>query len=117
MAPDGDLSLWRRSTKIWSAKTSSDGYSVDNNEYYDSTVTIQQTDGNLVVRSYYKNKDVVNNGDEEKVEELNKVLWASDTRNGMDAILRIDDDGRARTVTTDGKVIWSTTNNNKKSTK
>ena len=79
---EGDLSLWRDRTKIWSANTAD----MD-------TYTTMQNDGNLVV---YQN---------------NLAVWASNTAEKPGAFLSIEDDGNAK-IWLGESMIWSAVNPN-----
>lgn len=91
MTRDGDLALWAGKTRVWSAGTCCKGS--------EAFVAMQGSDGNLVVRSFIE----VDSEDEKPLAQ-----WASGTSGNPDASLRIDDDGQARIVNTDGIVVWET---------
>jgi len=91
LASDGDLSLWRGSTKLWSADTCCIGI---------GTYLHMQSRGNLVVYTFVEE-------DSEDDALTKTTLWSSQTGRNPYAFLKIGDEGSATIQATDGAIIWS----------
>mmetsp|Transcript_11183 Transcript_11183/g.23556 ORF Transcript_11183/g.23556 Transcript_11183/m.23556 type:complete len:858 (-) Transcript_11183:609-3182(-) len=93
VAPDGDLSLWHGSSKVWSAGTCCTG----SNTY----AMMQKGDGNLVVYTFIE---------EDSEDEVLTPLWASRTTGNTNAVVTMDDDGKARIRSSIDRsnIIWET---------
>ena len=91
LASDGDLSLWHRETKIWSAGTCCVGT---------DTYALLQSRGNLVVYSFVEE-------DSEDDALTKTLLWASKTGQNLPSTLIIDDDVSVQIRTPSGEILWS----------